>query len=178
MQELKEAHENGIILVVDDEADLREMVQSILCELTPQVITAADGVEALELFHTHRPHAIVSDLRMPRKGGLELLSDLRSLQEQVPFVIMTGFEDKESLLAAIRLGASDFLEKPFRPEYLEEVMKKALGLGLAQAQLEKNLEDLYEEAELPRDQIDRMRKIRSAILRMKYENALHKRKVG
>jgi DNA-binding NtrC family response regulator len=115
---------------------------------------------------------------MPLKTGMDLLSDLRSQYSQVPFVIVTGYDDKESLLGAIRLGATDFIEKPFKPKQLLEVMERALDLGLGLSQLEGGLELLYSQSKLPSEKIDHIRKVRAAILAMKYENANFRRKVS
>lgn len=174
--ERKADRKEGRILIVDDESDLRELLQELLTEITPHVFTAGDGEDALTKYQQIRPHAILSDLKMPRKTGMELLADIRAQYSQVPFVIVTGYDDKESLLGAIRLGASDFIEKPFKPGQLLGVMERALDLGLAMSQLEGGLELLYNQSKLPSDKIDHIRKVRAAILAMKYENSNFRKK--
>lgn len=167
---------NGRILVVDDEGDLRDLLKELLTDITPNVFSAVDGEDAFTQYQQIKPHAILSDLKMPRKTGMELLSDIRAEFSQVPFVIVTGYDDKESLLGAIRLGATDFIEKPFRPQQLIEVMERAVDLGLAMSQLEGGMELLYNQSKLPSEKVDHIRKVRAAILSMRYENAHFRRR--
>lgn len=161
------------ILVVDDEADLRNILFSILTDLADRVLVAKDGKEALEIAKTQEVDAILSDLSMPVMGGLKLLTEVRALGHETPFVVLTGFGDKPSMLEALRLGATDFLDKPFDESVLLEVMDKALQLGLALREIDKDLEQAFASSSLPPDKIESLKKARRSIQKMKAEMEIY-----
>ncbi|MFV1958140.1 MAG: response regulator [Planctomycetota bacterium] len=118
------------ILIVDDEAAVRETLAALLVRQGHEVVEAADGVEALERFD-EAPGAfdvIVSDVIMPRMNGFQLLQDLRPrLGDAVPFVILSSHEDDEGVRAAIYAGAFDYLFKPFDEARVADVVARALA---------------------------------------------------
>lgn len=105
----------GRVLVVDDEEGLRETLAAILTSAGHQVATAADGVAALErLARGADFDLIIADLRMPRMDGLELLRQVRSRYPEIDLLAMTAYDSWESAVEAMRLGAYNYLRKPFR----------------------------------------------------------------
>lgn len=104
-----------IVLVVDDQAANRELLQARLAELGYDVREARDGVEALEGIEAEEPDLVLLDIDMPRMGGLTVCRRLKAhpLLRLIPVVLLTAFQDRETRLAGLEAGADDFLTKPF-----------------------------------------------------------------
>ncbi|QUD88880.1 nitrogen assimilation response regulator NtrX [Phenylobacterium montanum] len=116
------------ILVVDDEADIRDQVAGILEDEGYQVRTAADSESALASLKARKPALIVLDIWMQGGGmdGLELLDMVKSLDADLPIVMISGHGNIETAVSAIKRGAYDFLEKPFKSDRLLLVIERAL----------------------------------------------------
>ena len=116
------------ILVVDDEADIRELVGGILEDEGYQVRTAADAEQALQQVRTRTPHLVILDvwLKGSEIDGLEILKLIRELDEILPVIVISGHGTVETAVSAIRRGAYDYLEKPFKAEKLLLVVQRAL----------------------------------------------------
>jgi DNA-binding NtrC family response regulator len=158
---------NGLILVVDDDEALLELVVFSLNKAGLKTIQAKDGQEALEMCRKHRPHTVLTDNQMPKKSGLELISDLRKEGFEVPIIVFTGFTTNESMIQAIRLGVVDFIEKPFVMGQLVEAAERAVGLGLEMEELELSL--LTSELPSEKDLALKRKKLASIILRRNYQ---------
>ncbi|MFN7825344.1 MAG: response regulator [Pseudobdellovibrionaceae bacterium] len=137
----------GHILIVEDEVDLREILASLLEEHADQVLQVGDGVEALEIIKNNRVHAILTDINMPKKTGLQFLAEIRKAGIEIPVVIMSGYGDRVNTIEALRLGALDFFDKPVRETVLVEVMQRALKIGLGYEHLKSQLEILSKRGE-------------------------------
>src|SRR5688572_10787761 len=110
------------ILVIDDDHAVRESVARILRSAGHTVDSARTGEEGFELARANTYDVILSDLKMPGISGLQVLSQLRDQRVDSTFIIMTGFGTVESAIEAMRLGAVDFMQKPFfRDEILLRV---------------------------------------------------------
>ena len=114
------------ILVVDDDPDILLGLESRLQWLGYQVITAKDALPALELIERERPSLVLLDLELPTVSGLELLKRLPQNGHTPIVIIMTAFGSIERAVEAMKLGAFDFITKPFDQEYLKILLKKAL----------------------------------------------------
>jgi two-component system, OmpR family, KDP operon response regulator KdpE len=101
-----------LILVVDDEAQIRHALERALVARGYEVDAAADGVEALDHAAVHAPDLIVLDLNMPILGGLEVTRQIRGWS-QVPILVLSVREDESDKIAALDAGADDYLTKPF-----------------------------------------------------------------
>ena len=99
------------ILVVDDKEDLREAVTAILCGKGYDVKAVSSGPAALEIFAKEPFDLVISDFKMPQMNGVELLENVKRIDSDVPFVIMTAFGEKETQKAAMDKGAFTFLDK-------------------------------------------------------------------
>ncbi|MBT5059993.1 MAG: response regulator [Gemmatimonadetes bacterium] len=101
------------VLVVDDELSIRQVVGDFLIDCGHQIVTAVEGADALrQLQGSPQIDAILSDVRMPRLGGLELLRTVRVRHPGIPVILMTGHGDEEVATAALQEGALDYLKKP------------------------------------------------------------------
>jgi PAS domain S-box-containing protein len=123
----------GTVLVVEDEEGVREVVGRMLERLGFQVITAEDGIEALQRLDHHggAMAAVLLDLSMPRMGGPEVLQQIRERRPEAPIILMSGYTEQE---VASKLlgpeGAVAFLQKPFLPEDLTSVLRDvSLSVG-------------------------------------------------
>ena len=119
------------VLVVDDESVIREILSDFLMMEGYQVLTAGDGTEAVEVLARETVHMVVSDLKMPRMDGLELLGHIREHHPELVTLIMTGYGTVETAIEAMKRGAFDYVLKPFK---VEEVMH-TVGRAFAQQRL-------------------------------------------
>ncbi|MFN5194595.1 MAG: response regulator transcription factor RpaB [Cyanobacteriota bacterium] len=104
--------------VVDDEASIRRILETRLSMIGYQVITAADGEEALETFHRVQPDLVVLDVMMPKLDGYGVCQELRK-HSDVPIVMLTALGDVADRITGLELGADDYVVKPFSPKELE-----------------------------------------------------------
>ena len=118
------------ILVVDDEADIRELIAGILEDEGYAVRTAADSNAALRAIKARKPSLCVLDIWMQGGGldGLELLGVIHELDPDIPCIMISGHGTIETAVTAIKRGAFDFIEKPFKTERLIMVVQRALEL--------------------------------------------------
>jgi signal transduction histidine kinase/ActR/RegA family two-component response regulator len=124
---------SGRALVIDDEPGIRRFAQMLLDEIGFEVELAADGDEGIEMLRgtTGLPDLILLDLTMPRKGGIEVLAEIRNQSVEVPVVLMSGFTEGEVATVLESDARTHFLQKPFTVESLEEVLRTALAAGTA-----------------------------------------------
>ena len=117
------------ILVVDDEVDIRELVAGILSDDGYAVRTAANSEQALAAFRARKPALLVLDIWMQGGGmdGLELLDMVKELDADLPVIMISGHGNIETAVSAIKRGAYDFLEKPFKSDRLLLVVQRALA---------------------------------------------------
>ena len=117
------------VLVVDDEKDLVEIVESHLDEAGYRIVTAEDGVEGLEVTKREKPGLIILDIKMPRMNGLEMLELLRRMPEfeNTPVLMLTAQGRSRNIFDAEGLRAVDFIIKPFTRDELIFAVKKVLG---------------------------------------------------
>ncbi|MCC7477126.1 response regulator [bacterium] len=102
------------ILIVDDEQIIRNVLKRKLEQSTSyEVLTADDGVPALEIFMNQPVDLVISDLIMTQMNGIELLRNLKAHDARVPVIIITGYGTLDDAIEAIKLGAEDFIKKPF-----------------------------------------------------------------
>jgi two-component system response regulator AtoC len=113
------------VLVVDDEENLRLLVRTILRREGLEVEVAASGEQALALVETFGPDVILTDVRMPRMGGLDLLTTLKAKGNDAVVIVMSAYGNVDLAIEAMKAGAYDYLQKPFKPEELILVLRKA-----------------------------------------------------
>lgn len=125
---------NGVVHVVDDDAAMRDSLQFLLEEAGLKLRTYAGPSEILAAAGSLEPGCILTDVRMPEMTGLDLVRRLRADGVRHPVVVMTGHADVPLAIEAMRLGVSDFIEKPFDDELLIASLSIALQSGEAQRQ--------------------------------------------
>ncbi len=114
------------VLVVEDDAALREALQETLQDAGLRVRVAGDGAEALLMVEQETPSLVVSDVQMSPVDGLELLASLREQHPEVPVVLMTAYGSIEQAVSAMQRGAMDYLAKPFEASALIEMVQRYL----------------------------------------------------
>ena len=95
-----------------------------------EVFEAADGAQALAIIKTENVDIIFSDWNMPVMDGLTFLKEFRKSDKRTPFVMITTESERESVMAAIQAGVSDYLVKPFTPDALREKLEKWVGVHI------------------------------------------------
>jgi len=118
------------VLVVDDEADIVEVIQDRLEAYGFTVITAGTGVEALKKLSMERFDGIFLDVKMPEMGGLEALEEIRKKDQRIPIIIITSSSTRESAIEALAKGANDFVLKPFEWQELKGKIEKVYNITL------------------------------------------------
>ena len=114
------------VLVVDDEESIRDLLQQTL-QREYDVELAPDGVSALERLRANDYDLLIADLKMPGLDGLSLVDAARRFHPKVPIIIITGYSTEASAIAALNLGVSQYLVKPFRIVKVLDAVSKALG---------------------------------------------------
>src|SRR5205809_1026555 len=122
------------ILVVDDEENIRHTLRGVLADEGFEVLEAPDGRRALELLRHAAPRLAIVDVWMPEMDGIELVERMRNQAPGVPIIVISGHGTIETAVRVIRLGAFDFLEKPFPLDALLGVIGRALGTNAAAAE--------------------------------------------
>jgi len=117
------------ILYIEDDAGIRSVNSRILKRMFQKVHEAADGKEGYELYLQHKPHIILTDIKMPRMDGIELSKKIRENDSKVKIIISTAFSDKDYLLAAVELNLERYLVKPLTKRNLIPALEKAI-LGI------------------------------------------------
>ena len=131
----------GDILVVDDDPDIQEVLQDRLESLGYEVLAASNGKEGLELLEKHSPHMVLLDIEMPQMNGLEVLREIHRRGIDVTVVMITAYGSIDRAVEAMKEGAYDFIPKPFEPDHIAVVVKKALE----RESLKRGMEILSEE---------------------------------
>lgn len=132
------------VAIVDDEQDMRQSISQWLALSGFATETYADGQEALAAIGADFPGVVITDIRMPNVDGMSLLKRLVALDSTIPVIMITGHGDVPIAVEAMRLGAFDFLEKPFNPEKMMALAEKAVkkrGLALEARALRNELSD-------------------------------------
>ncbi len=116
------------VLIVDDERSLLEVLSIVLGRSGYEVYTAADGAEGLTAFEHDRPDLVLLDLNLGDMGGLEVLERLKAKDPLVPIIVITAYSTWDNAVQAMRLGAYDFIKKPFEDnDLIREVVARALA---------------------------------------------------
>ncbi len=117
------------LLIIDDEPELREVLVALLDEEGLEISLAVNGLEGIQKLTETSFDAVLSDEKMPKKAGLDVLRWMRASQIQTPFIIHTGYGQANMMDEATRLGVFAFLEKPWQEKILIETVKRALAAG-------------------------------------------------
>jgi len=118
------------VLLVEDDRTQRELLTELLEEEGFSVTSASSGERALDLFRKEHYDAVITDVRLPGMSGLELLQKLKELEPAVEIIVITAFSSVDDAVKAIKMGAFHYVTKPFEPEVLVNLLRKACKLRL------------------------------------------------
>jgi excisionase family DNA binding protein len=119
------------VLVVDDEASIRDLLSKTLALAEYDVDTAPDGTTALDRMRAFSYDLLIADLKMPGMDGLTLIRQAKRIKADLPVIIITGFSTESSAIEAVNLGVAGYLTKPFRVPQVLAAASKALGAPAA-----------------------------------------------
>jgi CheY-like chemotaxis protein len=117
------------ILVVDDHPQIVRLLQRVLQSEEHEIITAADGEEALEKLRRERPALVLLDVKMPKKTGLEVLREIKSdpSTSNIAVILLTASDRDSEMSHALQLGADWYVTKPFQPSEIISLTRRFLG---------------------------------------------------
>jgi two-component system NtrC family sensor kinase len=137
------AHER--VLIVDDSIEIQQLLTELVLEPNGyRAIVAADGQEGLRLALQERPDLVILDMQMPRMDGMDVLEVLRQQQTDIPVIVMTIRDSAEVAVRAFRLGARDYIIKPFAPHDMQEAIRRVLTSDRSRAEREQLTQQLME----------------------------------
>jgi len=114
------------ILIVDDKDMMRDSLSMTVARAGHKPVTTADPTEALGLIRQHRPACVITDLKMPKMDGIELVQKIKADQPDLPVVLMTAFATISTAVQAMRVGAFDYVQKPFEGDEILVVVERAI----------------------------------------------------
>jgi diguanylate cyclase (GGDEF)-like protein len=112
------------VLYVEDEDMIRESMARILRRRINTLFVGANGREGLELFKQHSPDIVITDIRMPQMNGIEMAQNIREIQEDIPIILTTAYNDEDYFLKAIEIGVVKYIKKPINSTDLFSVLVK------------------------------------------------------
>ncbi len=121
------------ILVVDDERSMRDFLKILLKKEGHEVAVAHNGINALEHLDKNSCDLVISDIRMPGMGGLELLASIKEKQPDLPVILITAFASPDDAVEAMKNGAFDYISKPFNVDEIKSVIKSATSKRAGEA---------------------------------------------
>ncbi|MCD6266069.1 MAG: response regulator [Deltaproteobacteria bacterium] len=137
--------EKNKALVIDDEQILLDSVSQILTDENYEVDVSLSGREGLNQAIEKEYDIVLTDIRMPDIGGMRVLRDIKRAKPSLPVVIITGYASVKSAVQAMKLGAADYIEKPFTPDQLLKAVDSALEIAATQ---EPEVQDLIHKEEI------------------------------
>lgn len=123
-EQIKE--ENVKVLIVDDERDMCWVLSRVFEDAGYKVITAVDGKETLTKVEKEEPELVILDVKLPDMGGMEVLSTIKKVKPEIGVIMISAYGTEEIRKKAMRIGAYDFIDKPFSVERILRTVKEAL----------------------------------------------------
>ncbi len=117
------------ILVVDDEPGMRQVISKILVPLGHEIIGTDEGARAINIMKEQGPDAVLLDIRLADMDSPEIIASLKKIKSNVPIIILSGFGDVEAAIELVKLGAFDYISKPFKVNDFTSLINKALSKG-------------------------------------------------
>ena len=114
------------ILVIDDEKEICLLLQKILEKDGHQVLILIDPVKGLEIVRKEKPDCVLLDLKMPNMDGIETLDAIKKIDKNVGVIMITGHGDVENAMESMKLGAYDYIAKPFDVDFILSLTKRYL----------------------------------------------------
>lgn len=135
-------NEKKHILIADDEEEIRKCLKRFLTMKGYRISMAENGREAMDIIEREKIDLVITDMEMPEMNGMELLASVKEFNGNLPVVMITGYSDAEKTVTALREGASDFINKPFRMQDINESISRLLELQSTDEENKKALQYL------------------------------------
>ena len=119
---------NSSILLVEDEEHLRASFAKVLLLYVNQVYTAGDGQEAFSIYQNEHPDIIITDIKMPKINGLELIKKIRKENHDIPIIVTSAYTDQDFLLESIKLSLIDYIVKPIKERDLTRLLEESAAI--------------------------------------------------
>ena len=120
----------GRILIVDDAPIIRLMLKDILVANGYEVVgEGSDGNEGVQKYKELKPDVVTMDITMPEKDGIQALEEILAMEEDAKVIVSTAIDQREALMEAIRVGAADYIIKPFETDRVLSAIRKVFGEG-------------------------------------------------
>lgn len=168
------------LLYVEDEDSIRENLERLLLRMADEVVSARNGVEGLELFDTESVNIVITDIRMPKMNGLEMIRHIRLVDSEIPIIVTTAHNETELLMEAIDLGVTQFVLKPIDMKKLGSAIEKCKNLAQVSALRSKlqerniKLQEAYEELAKAKEAQAQLFHYQQRYHTLQQENALKK----
>lgn len=114
-------------LIIDDDQNVLEIMTQMLLREGFGVYTASDGIEGWDTYVKYKPSLVITDIYMPRKNGLVLLSEIKNHNAEQPVIFITGYSNYRQMLVSLKTPPDGYLEKPFTRKQLLEAIAAVLG---------------------------------------------------
>jgi len=121
---------SSTLLLAEDDKFVRESFGRVLSLYVGNILLAKDGEEALELFEKEQPDIIITDVKMPKLNGIELIKKIREENRSIPIIITSAYSDREYLLDAIKLSLVEYIIKPMKESQLDTVLENSAKILL------------------------------------------------
>jgi two-component system, NtrC family, sensor kinase len=155
---------NKILIIDDEEANVRVLAKSLRSD-GYEVVTAFSGEAGLAVYHEESPDLVLTDIKMPGMDGLEVLQQIKAMHPDATVVIITGHGDIDNAIEALKLGASDFINKPIRDEALALAIARAEEKRNIKRQLREYTDNLEQKVELATREIKRQSNFLAQLIR-------------
>jgi putative two-component system response regulator len=144
---------NHVVAVIDDDQYVLQFLQELLEEHGINVVSFNNGIEALHYCQNEIVDVVVSDIKMPRISGIQLLETLHEFDSDLPVILVTGYADMDSAVDAVKKNAFDFIMKPFNPKLFIDAVDKALAARGFSREKNNNLVALEQAVKLRSDEL-------------------------
>lgn len=114
------------IMIIDDEASICELLTKLYKEAGYETAFSTDPLQAIEMIKNSRPDCVVMDIKMPKMDGIELLSQLKMIDKGLGVIMMTAYGDLETAMESMKLGAYDYVTKPFDLDFIKTLTAKCI----------------------------------------------------
>ncbi len=134
------------VLIAEDESRMREVIAMLLSDLPLDFVEARNGKEAIDLFDNDTFSLVITDIKLPKINGMEILRHVKEFDSELPVIVITAFGSIENAVEAIHLGAFDYVTKPFKEDRLRDCVQKALRISRLTSEvrnLRKEIEGKY-----------------------------------
>jgi len=152
------------LLIIDDEEGIRKVLTLSLASDGYDVVTAAVGEEGIEIFKKESPSIILTDIKMPGMDGIETLKQIKGLNPDAEVIMITGHGDMDLAIEALKLDASDFLNKPIKDEALSVALKRAEQRIAIKGKLKSYTDDLENMVRIATEEVKRRSEFQNKLI--------------